>query len=69
MSRTDRAIGITLGFVIGVVAVIIFVFAGGGGIDDASLDRGEQTSIEPGVASGDDPSEGGGSTGHPGEGG
>lgn len=44
MSRTDRAIGISLGLVIGVVAVIIFVFAGGGqAIDAPSLNTGEAT--------------------------
>jgi uncharacterized membrane protein required for colicin V production len=38
MSRRDRAIGIVLGLVIGVVALIIFVFAGSeSSIDAPSL--------------------------------
>ncbi len=43
MSRSDRVIGIALGLVIGVVAVILFVFLGGTeGIDAPSLDTGGQ---------------------------
>ena len=39
MSRTDRAIGIALGLVIGVVALILFIFLGSeGAIDAPSLD-------------------------------
>lgn len=40
MSRTDRLIGIVLGLIVGVVAVILFVFLGSGEtIDAPSLDR------------------------------
>ncbi len=40
MSRTDRAIGIGLGLVIGLVALILFVFGGSGqSIDAPSLDH------------------------------
>jgi hypothetical protein len=40
MSGRDRMIGIVLGLLIGVAAVIIFVFAGGSGnIDAPSLDQ------------------------------
>lgn len=44
MSWTDRLIGIVLGIIIGVVAVILFVFYGAEStIDNAALDeRGEQ---------------------------
>lgn len=46
MSRTDRAIGIALGLVIGLIAVAIFVFTGGGdSIDGAALDT-EEAPIE-----------------------
>ena len=39
MSRTDRAIGIILGLVIGILALILFVFFGSSGsIDAPSLD-------------------------------
>lgn len=39
MSRTDRTIGIVLGLIVGVVAVILFVFAGGSdSLDAPSLD-------------------------------
>jgi hypothetical protein len=49
MSRRDRAIGIVLGLVIGVVALIIFVFAGSSGsIDAPSL----QQSTGPAEATG-----------------
>ena len=41
MSWPDRLIGITLGIVIGVGAVILFVFFGAEStIDNASLDKG-----------------------------
>lgn len=41
MSRSDRIIGIVLGLLIGVAAVIIFVFvAGGGSVDSPSLEGG-----------------------------
>lgn len=43
MSRTDRAIGIALGLVIGVVALILFIFLGSeGAIDAPSLESGAQ---------------------------
>ena len=35
MSRTDRAIGIFLGIVVGIAALIIFVFFGSAGSIDA----------------------------------
>ena len=39
MSRTDRIIGIVLGLIVGVVAVILFVFTGGSNsLDAPSLD-------------------------------
>lgn len=39
MKRSDRIIGIVLGLVIGVVAVILFVFVGGAGsIDEPAID-------------------------------
>lgn len=42
MSWTDRAIGITLGLIIGIAALILFVFAGSGQtIDAPSLDSTE----------------------------
>lgn len=43
MSRTDRAIGIALGVIIGVVAVTVFVFAGSEQtIDAPSLEDGRE---------------------------
>ena len=40
MSRTDRAIGIGLGLVIGIVALILFIFGGSNQtIDAPSLDH------------------------------
>jgi len=40
MSRTDRAIGIGLGLVIGIVALILYVFGGSSqSIDSPSLDH------------------------------
>ncbi len=40
MSWRDRTIGIALGLVIGVAAVILFVFLGGAGnIDEPSIDQ------------------------------
>ncbi|MCB0875024.1 MAG: hypothetical protein R2718_01885 [Solirubrobacterales bacterium] len=42
MSRTDRTIGIVLGLVIGLVALILFVFGGSGQtIDAPSLDHSQ----------------------------
>ena len=39
MSRSDRLIGIVLGLVVGVVALILFIFLGSGNsIDAPSLD-------------------------------
>ena len=44
MSRSDRAIGIVLGLVVGIVALILFIFLGSeGAIDAPSLDTGAQT--------------------------
>ncbi len=37
MSRTDRAIGIGLGLIVGLAALILFVFGGSGAIDAPSL--------------------------------
>lgn len=43
MSRTDRAIGIALGIVVGLVALILFVFLGSSGsIDAPSLEERPQ---------------------------
>jgi hypothetical protein len=39
MSRTDRAIGIGIGLVIGLVALILFIFGGSQSIDTPSLDH------------------------------
>ncbi len=40
MSRTDRAIGVVLGILVGLVALILFVFLGSSGsIDAPSLDE------------------------------
>ncbi len=40
MKRSDRLIGIVLGLIVGVVAVVLFVFLGGAGsIDAPSLDE------------------------------
>ena len=40
MSRSDRAIGIVLGLVIGIAALILFVFLGSGSsIDASSIDK------------------------------
>ena len=39
MSRRDRMIGVALGVFLGVLAVVLFVFLGGGGsIDAPSID-------------------------------
>lgn len=50
MSRTDRLIGIVLGLIVGIAAVILFVFLGSREtIDAPSLDRStpiEQTTTE-----------------------
>lgn len=44
MSRTDRIIGIVLGVIVGVVAVILFVFTGGSNsLDAPSLDSARQS--------------------------
>lgn len=44
VSRTDRAIGISLGIVIGIVALILFVFLGSSeSIDAPSLDAATTT--------------------------
>ena len=40
MSRTDRAIGVVLGIVVGLVALVLFVFLGSSGsIDAPSLEE------------------------------
>ncbi len=40
MSRSDKAIGITLGIAIGIAALILFVFLGSGSsIDAPSIDK------------------------------
>ena len=47
MSRSDRAIGILLGLVIGIAALILFVFFGSSGsIDAPSLDTSAQAPVE-----------------------
>jgi hypothetical protein len=47
MSRSDRAIGIVLGILIGIAALILFVFFGSSGsIDAPSLDTGSQAPVE-----------------------
>ncbi len=49
MSRTDRAIGIGLGLIIGLVALILFVFAGGSdqSIDAPSLHQSQGAAAQP----------------------
>jgi NhaP-type Na+/H+ or K+/H+ antiporter len=48
MSWGDRAIGIALGLILGVAAVILFVFLGSEEtIDDPSIDRGSQAIERP----------------------
>ncbi|HYU62095.1 MAG TPA: hypothetical protein VEK39_15175 [Solirubrobacterales bacterium] len=48
MSRGDRAIGIGLGVVLGIVAVILFVFLGSEDtIDAPSIDRGSPSIERP----------------------
>ena len=42
MSRTDRAIGIALGLVIGVVALILLILGSGNSIDASSLESTTQ---------------------------
>ena len=43
MSRSDRVIGIVLGLVIGIAALILFVFLGSSGsIDAPSIDANQQ---------------------------
>ena len=57
MSRTDRIIGIVLGLIVGIVAVVLFVFAGGSeSLDAPSLDSarpadpaGIEREAEPGA--------------------
>ena len=49
MSRSDRAIGIVLGLLIGIAALILFVFLGSGStIDTPSIDHSqvERTSTD-----------------------
>ncbi len=48
MSRTDRAIGIGLGLIIGLVALILFVFGGSGqSIDAPSLHPSQGAAGQP----------------------
>jgi len=48
MSRTDRAIGIGLGLIIGLVALILFVFAGSEqSIDAPSLHQSQDAAAQP----------------------
>lgn len=48
MSRSDRLIGILLGLLIGVAAVILFVFLGSGGsIDAPSIETPTQSTQGP----------------------
>jgi hypothetical protein len=48
MSWGDRAIGIALGLILGIAAVILFVFLGSEeAIDDPSIDRGSQAIERP----------------------
>jgi hypothetical protein len=50
MSRSDRVIGISLGIVIGIVALILFVFLGSGGsIDAPSLDSSTPAAHDSGA--------------------
>lgn len=45
MSRTDRVIGITLGLIVGIAALILFIFGGSGeSIDAPSLHPTTSTS-------------------------
>jgi hypothetical protein len=64
MSRTDRMIGIALGLVIGVVAVVLFVFLGGASsLDAPSLDSPagfEREATSPGGQGAASPQSGGG---------
>lgn len=54
MSRSDRAIGIALGLVIGIAALILFVFLGSGSsIDSPSIDSNHQ--VERPAEAGDGP--------------
>ena len=47
MSRSDRAIGILLGLLIGIAALIVFVFLGSSeSIDAPSLDTGTRAPVE-----------------------
>lgn len=63
MSRTDRIVGIVLGLIVGVVAVILFVFSGGSdSLDAPSLDSaapsepvGIERQMEPEGAATEDP--------------
>jgi hypothetical protein len=46
MGRTDRMIGISLGIVVGVVALILFVFLGSSGSIDAPSLAGQSTTTQ-----------------------
>lgn len=47
MRRTDRAIGIVLGLVIGVVALILFIFLGSSGSIDAPSLNNQPAASQP----------------------
>jgi hypothetical protein len=49
MSRTDRAIGIGLGLIVGLAALILFVFGGSGGSIDAPSLHHTTTADPPAV--------------------
>ena len=53
MSRTDRLIGILLGVVVGIAALIVFIFLGSSGsIDAPSLNTQHSSSIQQGAGGG-----------------
>lgn len=53
MSRSDRLIGILLGIVVGVAALIVFIFLGSSGsIDAPSINAQHSTSIQQGADGG-----------------
>ncbi len=59
MKRSDRLIGIAIGLVAGIVAVILFVFGGGAGsLDAPSIDEpanNERPGTEPDGGGGERP--------------
>jgi hypothetical protein len=51
MSRRDRMIGVALGILLGVLAVVAFVFLGGGAsIDAPSIDAPTEVETQPPVS-------------------